>query len=150
MFLQLTTHLDNSKAFQALAIISALCNAFFFFLMLWIKELQAHPMKLFMVITACDSTLLFLYFIELNMCSFGLHKLFAWTVYFNTDCATYLKSVNTLLNTGQLAMNFSATLSGCLQVCICLDLILIIKSPFKPKEARVPVYYIYSLIIAIV
>jgi len=110
--------------------ISALSNAFFFFLMMWIKELQAHPMKLFMLAIACDSILLSLYVIMLNTCSLGLHKLLAWTIFFDTDCTSYIKSVNALMSSGAAWMAFVSVFAGSLQLCICVDLILTINSPF--------------------
>ena len=142
----MTTHFDDSRAFQTLALMSALFNAFFFFLMMWVKELQAHPMKLFMYLIASESILLFIYVFSLNTCSFDLYKLFAWTVLYGNDCATYLRSLEILVQSSIFVSIFAASLSGCLQVSICIDLILTIKSPFTSKEARMPYYYFFSAI----
>ena len=57
-------------------------------------------MKLFMLAIACDSILLSVYVVMLNTCSLGLHKLFAWTVFFDTDCTSYIKSINALMSSG--------------------------------------------------
>jgi len=61
-------------------------SAIFFFVMWWIKELQVHPMRLFMYMMAIDSVLLFQFVVSLCTCRFKLHDMFATTVFFDTGC----------------------------------------------------------------
>ena len=58
---QLTNQMDQSYVFRVICFISSIINAVFVLLMWRIKELQAHPMKLFMLAAACDSIVLYGY-----------------------------------------------------------------------------------------
>ena len=43
---------------------------------------------------------------------------------------------------------FFTVASVCLTMCVCIDLILTIKRPFKAKEPRMPRYYIFTFVIS--
>lgn len=47
-----------------------------------------------------------------------------------------------------LLANFFLLASAGLNICLCLDLILMIRNPFSPKEKRVPWYYVITFVIA--
>ena len=135
---------------RAVLLIGAVINAIFFFLILTIEELRAHPMRIFLAILACDTSALFTIYMSLSTCKFQLHTLFAATVYFDTSCEKSLDSLMLLgRSNGVLTIfYFSCTLG--LQFCICLDLILTLKKPFAPKESRVKYYYLFSFLHATV
>jgi len=95
-FFQLTTLLDNSQIWIFVVYGGAVINAIFFFLMWRIKELQVHPMKLFMYIMAADSLVLSQYSMSLNVCKLRLHTLYAATVFFDTSCESKLRAINQL------------------------------------------------------
>ena len=129
---------------------SGVINLIFFTLMLWIKELRAHPMKLFMLLLACDGSVLFNYGVSLQACDWGLPKLLAWTIFFNNDCESVLTAVIKLSNSAIFGTLFFSVASVCLNICVCIDLILTIKRPFKAKEPRMPRYYAFTFLVAIV
>ena len=105
---------------------SSFVNMIFFFLMWRIKELQVHPMILFMLVTGCDSIELYIYSTGEDICTLGLQKIFAWTVFFDGSCESELQSLNILLNTVAFLAMSIAVFGICLQLCISIDLILII------------------------
>ena len=45
---------------------------------------------------------------------------------------------------------FSTLLGLCFQICICVDLILTLKRPFKSKEARMPAYIGFSVFASLI
>lgn len=61
-------------------------------LMWWIKELRAHPMKLFMFIAAFDGLILLQIGMSFAICPFELYKLLAWTLFFDDSCEAQLRS----------------------------------------------------------
>ena len=143
-FYELTVAYHDSTIFRTVVMVSAILNAAFFVLMLWIDELRVHPMKLFMYLMACDSTVLFAYVFSLSSCSWNLPRLFAETVFFSSDCAEKLRALKVLTRTGVFSTLFASSTGVGLQICVCVDLILMIKSPFKTKESRMPWYYLFS------
>ena len=103
-------------------------------------------MRIFLAILACDTSALFTIYMSLSTCKFGLHTLFASTVYFDTSCERVLDSLMLLGRSNSVLTIFYFSGTTGLQFCICLDLILTLKKPFAPKEARVKYYYGVSLI----
>lgn len=93
LFWQLTNKYDEDAFFIWLVIFSCLINTIFFFLMWRIKELQQHPMQLFMLITGCDASVLYIFPVSTKMCEFGLHKLFMWTTEFVDTCESERNSL---------------------------------------------------------
>ena len=75
LFWQLTTVYDQEDWYQALLLTSAAINAIFFLIMWQIKELQVHPMTLFMLITACDCCGMYQYTMSLKTCELGYQNL---------------------------------------------------------------------------
>ena len=120
--------------------LSVCINTIFFFIMWQIKELQVHPMKLFMLITACDATVLYTYSMSRKTCKLDFQKLLMWTTHFDNSCDSEENALSTLLN----AIAFMVSYAGCFglwcQVFIAIDLILTIHRPFTPRESRMPIY----------
>jgi len=59
---------------------------FVFFLIIWNnKELQAHPMKLFMYLSMFECILQFNYSMSANICRFDMHYLLAYTMQFSGE-----------------------------------------------------------------
>ena len=85
-FYQMTTRLDDNQIWLIAVYLGAVINAIFFTMMWRIKELQVHPMNLFMYIMASDSLVLTQYALSLNSCNLHLETLFAATVFFDTSC----------------------------------------------------------------
>ena len=146
VFIQLTTHFDDSVLFNSLALASSLINALFLLLMWQIKELHVHPMKLFMGVTACDAIMLHQYSVSVRVCQLDLQQLLAYTLFFSDDCASQLRAVQIITKFSLFVTLIFSCLGLCLQICICLDLILSIKRPFKDKETRIPWYFGVSLL----
>ena len=75
VFWQLTNKFNDSELFESTLLVSACMNSVFFFLMWTNKELQVHPMKLFMLITACDAYVLYSFTMATRTCELKLQKL---------------------------------------------------------------------------
>ena len=100
-------------------------------------------MKLFMIITACDNWVLFQYFMSLHTCEFGLYKLFSKTVFYSKtgECEDEYRALYILTKSSTQACLFAVNYGFILQICVCVDLILMLKKPFTPKESRMPYYH---------
>lgn len=114
VFWELTTKFAGLKFFDGLVVTSCLVNTFFFFVMWRIKELQVHPMKLFMLITACDAIKLNVYYISGKTCDLGLQKLFMWTAKLHNDCDNELRSLQILINATAFFVLFASVFGLCL------------------------------------
>ena len=105
-----------------------------------IEELKAHPMRIISTILACDTSGLFLLYMSLHTCDFGLHKIFAATYYFDSRCESELNALSVLSYTNAVLAVFYFMATIGLQFCICVDLILSLKRPFAQKETRMNYY----------
>ena len=149
IYYQLTPKFDDEPWFITLSLISSTVSAIFFFIQLWIPELQVHPMKLFMYICACDSFLLFQYSMSTRVCKWQFYKLFTMTTFHERNCENHLHSMKTLNYISMwLSVQF-AILGQMLQLFVSFDLILCLMRPFTPKESRLPWYIIPSLLNAV-
>ena len=68
----MTDKYDDSDLFEAIVMLSFVINTVFFFIMWRIKELQVHPMKLFMLILASDAIGLYIYSMSTYTCDLRL------------------------------------------------------------------------------
>ena len=84
--IELTHKLNVNQLWRIFVLFGGMINALFFFVIWRIKELHVHPMPLFVGILAMDSTFLTAQYFSWNMCNFGLHKIFAFTVFYSTEC----------------------------------------------------------------
>ena len=116
--------------------------------MFYIKELQVHPMKLFMWMSALDGLILLQYSMSFYICPLELQKLLSWTLFFDDSCESELRALNILLNSTEFIASWAPCATVVLQICVCIDLILTLKRPFTSKESRMPRYIITALVIA--
>ena len=101
-------------------------------------------MKLIMYLALAEFGFQMLLILQFYICDFGFHFLFAATVYFNVDVYYLARSAYILVAAADFASTFCVNLALSLNVCLCMDLILMIRDPFKSKEARVPMYLFVS------
>ena len=126
VFWQLTDKYEENGIYQAVVMTSCGINTIFFFLMWRIKELQMHPMKLFMLITGSDAFVLYNYNMSKMTCKFNLQRLFMWTTQFEDSCESELRSLQLLITSTQFIVNMASLFALLLQICVALDLILTI------------------------
>lgn len=126
-----------------------LTNSVFFFIIWSIKELHAHPMRLFMYIAACDQIVMQQYVLSLFTCNMHLQDIFAATAYFDMSCEARKRALELLYDSTMIITAFCAWCSMLLQICLCFDLILTMSRPFANKEARMPIYIGASVLIGI-
>ena len=102
-------------------------------------------MKLFMYTMLCDSFVLVSYATSFFICDLKLENLLAYTIFFDGSWESELRALDLLLHAQVFFTLFFSCCGLALQFCICVDLILTLKSPFTSKESRMPMYYIFSV-----
>ena len=113
-----------------------------FFLALWsTKELQVHPLKLVMYITFCDCLVQMSYINFARLCEFEAYKLLSATLFFSQTPQAQFTSLALLLESGYAIWWLSLNMTFFFNSALCLDLILVLNSPFKSAEARTPKYF---------
>ena len=105
-----------------------------------------HPMKLFMMIAFIDSTLFWLLFMEPYICPLHLYEVLTYSLFQTTDADTVQSVVRRYAYLLETAKVFCYVSSLCLNVCVCIDLVLMVKNPFTRQDSRMPTY-LYSSII---
>lgn len=107
-------------------------------------------MKLILYIGMTDTALSLISYTTYHVCPWGLYQLFAQTVYFRSDPFAYQRALWVLAVS---ANYFSITLiflTFALNAFLAVDLILMLKYPFKSKESRVPLYVVFSILVTLV
>jgi hypothetical protein len=116
------------------------------------KKLQAHPQMLIAYICVAEACMSFnglvqvigpVYFI----CYAGLEQIYAYTMPGNNrglDQNSLTCSLNLLCSSNGIMFQGFQLLSLMLNICLCVDLILTIKSPFTPASSRSKFYYLAS------
>ena len=95
------------------------------------KDLKhVHPMKLFMMIALCDSIMFWFIWIEPFICTLELNKILTYSIFFslNDDHLLWVtRFMAYLINTSTV---FCYIVSLNLNICVCIDMVLMIKNPF--------------------
>ena len=71
--------------FQILMLISGFSSIFFFLIVWFTKELQVHPMRIFMLMSFADGICFFAIAASYKICEYRLNELLALTLFFKTD-----------------------------------------------------------------
>ena len=137
-------------AFTILFVLSALGLIFIASTIIYNRKLQSHPQMLIAQICIAEGCMSWNAFVQVVgpvyiNCYFGLSKIFAfslfqgeyWRPHKNEDNLTSMQCAsNYLCNTNPLFFQFFQLLSLMLNTCLCIDLVLTIKSPFSPAARR--------------
>jgi hypothetical protein len=115
----------------------------------WNKELQVHPMKLILYIAMVDTALSLISFTSYNICAWKIYEFFSHYVYFRTDWFAYQRSLWVINVSANYFSVFLIFMSIMLNACLAVDLILMLKHPFKSKEARIPLYLVSSIAVTV-
>ena len=116
---------------QSIIFLSFLSNALLFAIIYLNKELQVHPMRIFMVIAFFDSLFFWLSFMQSKVCSLYFNNLLDYTITpFHMSDESLIAATEMLFKSVKSLqyLCFSATIN--LNFCVCIDLILMIKNPF--------------------
>ena len=140
---------DGKLWYSSLLYLSGLVAGFLFLVSWHNKELQVHPMKIFMHLALMESIIPISGATMNQICYFKLDYLFAYSVYFNDDAESRLKAAVLLGNTGSFLIQFGSTVEVLLLACLCYDLIQILRQPFANKEGRMKWYLMFSYSIGI-
>jgi hypothetical protein len=149
---------NNSTWWFPWLIFASFCgNAMLYGIIAYDPKLRVHPMALFATIAFLDGSLFWIYLTEPYMCSSPENPdrssifyavTFPRTLNANIE-QQYLTSVNyqDWLN---FLKAFFWTASMVFNICICFDLILMIKHPFDSKSSRIFKYHIASYTVGII
>lgn len=107
-------------------------------------------MKLFMVIAIADASTCFTQFFAPYACILGIPKLMCYTIFgaYPTP-ENQIKALDLIQNLTTFTECFFLYLSLTATMMLCVDLILMIKHPFRPKEPRMTTYVAFSLLVSL-
>lgn len=83
-------------------------------------------------------------------CYFGLDQYLSATIHFSTSITTDMNALNTLCVSNQIFFDMFQIASLTLNLCLCIDLIMTIYSPFTPASNRLKWYYLSSAVTALI
>jgi hypothetical protein len=141
-------NIDKTTWFHVVSLISVVGYILLALAIYCNKELQIHPMRLFFVMSLVDAAVCLLVYEAGNVCTWNLYEFFAATVFFSEQPQAQYRALWIL----QATKNYFAILcmftTIMLNTCLAVDLILMIKHPFKIKEKRTQVYIALSFAVA--
>lgn len=140
--------LIDSGWFELLLFFSFLGNLFIALVIYFNPKLQVHPMKLFMLTGFSDACFFYNQMGKFIICDCESYKLFTWLTRFSALWPDYYKSFKILIEAQGFWLTFTWVLSLGLNICLCIDLILMLAMPFEKKEPRIKKYFIGSFIAA--
>ena len=119
-------------------------------------RLQSHPQPLIAYICIVEALMAYNALLQvLNpvwvSCYFGIDQILAWTTFLYGPSAKQLQNyVNALCWSNSLFFLFFQTFSLLLNLCLCIDLIMTMFSPFKPASTRVKWYLLFSFVFPLI
>lgn len=120
---QLSIAFDGEAWFSVLLYTSGLISGLFFIVTWQNKELQSHPMKIFMHLALAESIIPMCSALVNQICQLNLDNLFAQTVFFQTSTESLLKAVIILGAFSQFIIVLFCINVNLLLACLCFDLI---------------------------
>ena len=148
-FWRLTTAYSDEVWYEWLGIVGSVTSLLFFLIIWLMKELQVHPMRLFMYQSAVDSMIAFLHSTSLRQCELRLPDLLSYTLFFNYDWHHRFDSLNLLTNSGNNFLCFLNFVQIFLCILLCVDLVITLSRPFMQKERLIDFYMAISIIVSI-
>ena len=148
-WLQMTKAYDDSLWYFILELCSSLMGALFGAFILYTKELQVHPMKLIMYLAFVESVFQILIVQNDYICAQKYNYVFSWTIFFGASDYDVARATVILTQSSAFIATMCIGMSICLNTCICIDLILMVRYPFTKKEPRVRLYLLGSLLVSI-
>ena len=145
---QPTTALDDYSWFIFLTYLSGIIAGLFFLVILDNKPLQTHPMKLFMYISLVECLEAMTYATLPQICNLDMYNVFAYTVFWGNNLEQQLKSAIILSEFGMSLFQACTVMEIAFLNCLCLDLNLMLRSPFSKKESRMKWYVFGSIFYA--
>lgn len=146
-FRQLTFAFNGNTAFQLYNLGSAFGSCWLAYVIYTYREFACHPMKLFMIIAIADASTCFNQFFAPYACILGIPKLMCWTLLGrNATPANQILALNVIQNILTFNESLFLYLSLTATMMLCVDLILMIKHPFRQKEPRMKFYVWFSVL----
>jgi hypothetical protein len=127
--------------------------AFVSLTILFDKRLRAHPQPLIAYICIVEALMSWNALLQvLNpvwvSCYFGLNQILAYTTgHFQASFDQLTRDLNILCWSNSLFFLFFQSFSLLLNLCLCIDLIMTMYSPFKPASQRVKWYMTFSFLV---
>ena len=128
---------------------SVIFDGISFFYIARFKGLQAHPMKLFMWISLANFCFIWPTLMVSFICDLDIDDLFVYTLGAERAFNKYL-AIEYLVEASLFQITFFYSWLLCLNICLCHDLIMTFRSPFKKPESRYNSYIITSILVALI
>ena len=126
-------------------------SSFIFFLLIWlIRDLQVHPMRLFMYQSAFETLQAFMFVTSFRICKFKLPELLSSTLFFSSEWHYKFRALNLLGNSAMKITIFAGMCCICFSIALCIDLMLMLAKPFKMKENLVLIYTSVSILVSLI
>ena len=107
-------------------------------------------MKIFMCIAFFDACYFWAFFMDRFKCDFKLNKVLAMSIYYKDDTEAIYSATRLLSHSQHVIYAFSYVTSLNLNVCVSLDLIFMLKNPFKKSEARYRPFLYISIVLGVI
>ncbi len=75
------------------------------------------------------------------------NQLLAWSLFYSKE--KYSKFASVLKFSNDFCFQFFSLLTLFLNACLCIDLYLTLKSPFKSPKVRMILFYVFSIVLCI-
>jgi hypothetical protein len=96
-----------------------------------------------------DAFIVFQYVDSYFLCTNNLYKIFSKTVYFDMSLEKQFQSLSVLIVSENVLSLYAVFLMYLFNTCLAIDLILMLKYPFSPKEKRMTIYLYGSLVVGL-
>jgi hypothetical protein len=118
------------------------------------KKLQVHPNRLigFTCLSeaiSCFNGVIWTMGTKRIINYLDMNQVWSWTCYFSTDPSSYDTATKVLTYSNDFSFQYFSLLTLFLNSCLCIDLILTLKSPFTPAKNRMAVYLASSAVLCI-
>ena len=105
-------------------------------------------MRLFMYMTLAEAVFYWYDPVSHRLCDSGLVDLFSYTVFFSNDYYDKFRALNCLIFMVQFGTSFTLFMNTFLNICLCIDLVLMLRRPFMKKDALMPRYLGFSVVMS--
>ena len=106
-------------------------------------------MRLLMYQAFADSVVTFTEVATFHVCDLKLPQIMSYTLFFSDDWKSRIQSVNLLEKSAVAFVTLWGSFQISLCICLCIDLIVMLRRPFMNKDSLVNIYVWYSILAAI-
>lgn len=142
---EVTGAYQESAWYMGMSLVTAVGYSMLALAIYFNPKLQVHPLPLVMMISFVGASIFFSYFFGNEVCQFKLYELAAASIFFRWKDPYYdFWAAIMLWSSAVFLAIFLLNAMLWLNICMAVDLIVMIKYPFRPKSVRS--YVIFSFV----